>query len=162
MGGFGLGYTAAEALSSDQVETVEVVEYLPEVISWLDNDLIPLANQLKSDGRLTVAQGDIYARLAEPAAKRFDLIVIDVDHSPQDLLGSQSKGFYSEWGLSRARLHLKPGGVLGVWSYAEDSPLLNCMSKVFNDVEVEQVTVWNDLINEEMTDWLFFGSRAEN
>jgi spermidine synthase len=162
VGGFGLGYTAAEALSSDQVETVEVVEYLPEVISWLDNDLIPLANQLKSDGRLTVAQGDIYARLAEPAAKRFDLIVIDVDHSPQDLLGSQSKGFYSEWGLSRARLHLKPGGVLGVWSYAEDSPLLNCMSKVFNDVEVEQVTVWNDLINEEMTDWLFFGSRAEN
>ena len=29
----------------------------------------------------------------------FDLIVIDVDHSPEDVLGDQSNQFYSESGL---------------------------------------------------------------
>ncbi len=159
VGGLGLGYTAAAALKSDQVGLVEVVEFLPAVIEWLNNDLVPLAGQLKSDRRLLVTQGDIYARLTGPPGDRFDLIVIDVDHSPQDVLGEQSQPFYSEKGLEQARSQLTPGGVLGVWSYAEDTPLLTNMKNVFADVQVEQVTVWNDLINQEQTDWLFFGRR---
>ena len=159
VGGLGLGYTVAAALHAQQVELVEVVEFLPAVIGWLNEGLIPLANQLNSDPRLVVTQGDIYARLTGPAGDPFDLIVIDVDHSPQDVLGAQSHGFYTEEGLQKTRAQLTPGGVLGVWSYAEDTPLLTSMKKVFADVQVEQITVWNDLINEEQTDWLFFGRR---
>ena len=92
-------------------------------------------------------------------SKTFDLIVIDVDHSPQDVLGNQSRGFYTESGLTKTMAHLVPGGVLGVWSYAEDTPLLSKMQQVFCDVEVEQVTVWNDLIDVHQTDWLFFCRR---
>lgn len=160
VGGLGLGYTAAEFLKSEQVGTVEVVEFLPEVIGWLENDLIPLSSLLKSDSRLTITLGDIYARLAEPALFAFDLIAIDVDHSPQDVLGVQSREFYSEAGLDKARNHLSPGGVLGIWSYAEDTQLLTNMKKVFDDVDAEPITVWNDLIDIEQTDWLFFGCRA--
>ena len=161
VGGLGLGYTAAEALKSDRVASVEVVEFLPEVISWLADAKVPLADQLNREQRLAVNQGDIYAKLTGPATTAFDLIAIDVDHSPEDVLGEQSHDFYSQEGLSCARSHLAPNGILGIWSYAEDSPLLVNMKQVFTDVRVEQVTVLNDLINEQQTDWLFFGRREE-
>ncbi|TWU58794.1 spermidine synthase [Rubripirellula tenax] len=161
VGGLGLGYTAAEAVKSDRVAKIEVVEFLPQVIGWLRDGLIPLASELNETEKLTLTHGDIYQRLARPRDKRFDLIVIDVDHSPQDVLGEESCGFYTAEGLTRAKSHLKPGGVLGVWSYAEDTPLLTQMKGVFCDVEVEQVTVLNDLIDVEQTDWLFYGRRPK-
>lgn len=161
VGGLGLGYTANEALQSPHVATVEVVEFLPQVIGWLEADLVPLAKHLLADKRLSVSQGDIYKRITSDPVREVDLILIDVDHSPQDVLGNQSSGFYTEEGLANTKAHLVPGGVLGVWSYAEDTPLLAKMQNVFCDVEVAQVTVWNDLINEEQTDWLFFGRRPE-
>ena len=74
-------------------------------------------------------------------------------------LGEQSHGFYTVEGLDRTSRHLKPEGIIGIWSYAEDTPLLEKMRNVFCDVQVEQITVWNDLIDVEMTDWLFFGRR---
>lgn len=159
VGGFGLGYTANEALQATNVSTVEVVEYLPQVIDWYNSGLIPLATELESEKRLKVTQGDIYQRLTSEPTQEFDLIVIDVDHSPQDVLGTQSHGFYTEEGLAKTKSHLARGGVIGVWSYAEDSPLLAKMQRVFSEVEVSKVTVWNDLVHEEMTDWLFFGRR---
>lgn len=157
VGGLGLGYTAASALDSILVNHVEVVEFLPQVIGWLEAGLVPLAEQLNSDDRLRVTEGDIYERLSRPGAQEFDLIAIDVDHSPEDVLGEQSQGFYSCQGLERAKSHLTQGGVLGVWSYDESSPLLANMQEVFETVTVEKVTVMNELIREEQTDWLFFG-----
>ncbi len=159
VGGLGLGYTAAEALKSDRVNSVEVIEFLPEVIGWMKDGLVPLSPTINTDSRMTVTHEDVYARLTGPALQPVDLVLIDVDHSPEDVLGEQSHGFYTEAGLIAAREHLLPGGVLGVWSYAEDSPLLEKMKSVFRDVRVEQVTVMNELIREEQTDWLFFGRR---
>ena len=63
VGGLGLGYTANELLKSDSVLSVEVVEFLPQVIGWTKDGLIPLAEHLNSDSRLTITQGDVYARL---------------------------------------------------------------------------------------------------
>jgi len=166
VGGLGLGYTAAEALKFDEVESVKVIEFLPAVIGWLEAGLIPLAEKLNSDERLSVVAGDLYAYVTAPPAavgdsyELFDLIAIDVDHSPEDVLGDQSCGFYQESGLRAAAQHLTPGGVLGIWSYAEDTPLLEKMKTVFSRVQVEPVTVWNDLIDREQTDWLFFGCAA--
>ena len=167
VGGLGLGYTAAEALKDAEVAHVEVVEFLPQVIGWLHDGLVPLAEQLNAEPRLQVTDGDVYARLTGPAEVEsvpttFDLIAIDVDHSPEDVLGDQSHGFYTEAGLQKTSQHLKASGVLAVWSYDDNTPLLEKMKKVFTDVSVEQVTVWNDLINEEQTDWLFFGRKIES
>lgn len=166
VGGFGLGYTAAEAFKDAAVTHVEVVEFLPQVIGWFRDGLIPLAEQLNAEPRLQVTQGDIYARLTGPAVvdsvpAQFDLIAIDVDHSPEDVLGDQSHGFYTDAGLRQTSEHLSSNGVLAVWSYDENTPLLEKMKHVFTDVSVEKVTVWNDLINEEQTDWLFFGRKIE-
>ncbi|MEC9092986.1 MAG: spermidine synthase, partial [Planctomycetota bacterium] len=63
VGGLGLGYTANECLASEQVTSVEVVEFLPQVISWLEQKLIPLAGPLSADSRLHITEGDIYSRV---------------------------------------------------------------------------------------------------
>ena len=160
VGGLGLGYTASAALDDPEVCSVEVVEFLPQVIGWMQNGLVPLSEKLMSESRLKITQGDIYERVtAETHDEQFELIAIDVDHSPADVLGEESSGFYTEAGLQRAKSHLSPGGIIGIWSYDSDTPLLAAMRNVFVDVTVEQVTVWNDLIDVEQTDWLFFGRR---
>lgn len=158
VGGLGLGYTAHEVLSvgGDRVARVEVVEFLPQVIDWVAQDLVPLATALKADARLSCVEGDIYAQLSRPPEHKYDLILIDVDHSPDEPLGSASAAFYTKAGLMRARRHLTESGVLAVWSYAEHSPFATALRRVFSDVRVEPVSVMNDLVDEEQTDWLFF------
>ncbi|NQT26954.1 spermidine synthase [candidate division KSB1 bacterium] len=156
VGGLGLGYTASEVLASDRVGQVEVVELLPQVIDWLDKGLIPLADSLKGDSRLLVSQGDVYKHLLDPPKRRFDLILIDVDHSPEDQLDGDNHLFYMEAGLQRTRLHLTKDGVLGVWSYAECSPFSDALRQVFREVRIKSVIFNNTHINETATDWLFF------
>jgi spermidine synthase len=156
VGGLGLGYTAREALSSDRVARVEAVELLPQVIEWIEKGLIPLADELKAEPRFTAVGGDVYDQLARPPARTFDLILIDVDHSPDEQLDASSASFYTEAGLAAARPHLTPGGVLAVWSYAESSPFASALRQVFSEVRVEPVTYQNLLADREETDWLFF------
>lgn len=156
VGGLGLGYTAAEVLTHDQVAQVEVVELLPQVIGWLEQGLIPLADTLNDNPRLKISQDDVYKRLWAPPTKQFDLILIDVDHSPEDQLDEVNHCFYTEEGLTRAKQHLTKEGLLGVWSYAESSPFAEALAQVFPRVHIEPVTFTNTHINETMTDWLFF------
>ncbi len=156
VGGLGLGYTAREALASERVSVVEAVEFLPTVIAWFDKGLVPLAGELKADSRFRVTQGDVYARLAAPPGEPHDVILIDVDHSPEERLGKAGDSFYTEAGLKAGKRHLKPGGVLGVWSYAESSPFAGSLRKVFGEVRVEKVIFENRSSGREETNWLFF------
>jgi spermidine synthase len=159
IGGLGLGYTAHEALASPRVAHVEVVEFLPQVIDWLGRELVPLAGELNAESRLEVVAGDVYARLAtQPTAgsPAFDLILIDVDHSPDEKLDATSTSFYCARGLQLAKRHLAPGGVLGVWSYAENSPFADALRQVFREVRLEEVTYENAQEGGDSSDWLFF------
>jgi spermidine synthase len=159
VGGLGLGYTAHEALSSDRVVRVEVVELLPQVIDWLGRGLVPLAAEFRDERRLIVTQGDVYRRLAGPPRDLLDLILIDVDHSPEEHLGEEGVPFYTTPGLLAARRHLAPGGVMAVWSCAESSEFADALGEVFEQVRVEPVTYDNRLIDQQHTDWLFFAQR---
>jgi spermidine synthase len=156
VGGLGLGYTAQAALASERVAKVEAVELLPQVLDWLDRGLFPIATELKADERFVPVRGDAYGRLAGPPGERYDLILIDVDHAPDDPLDEAGGLFYTEEGLRRAS-HLAPGGVLGVWSYAESTPFSRALGAVFDEVRVEPVTFYVAMVEEERTDWLFFG-----
>ncbi len=159
VGGLGLGYTAREALSSSRVARVEVLELLPQVMDWLANGLVPLSAELNDQKRLVVSQDDVYRRLAGPVDEPFDVILIDVDHSPDERLEDASMSFYTRDGLVAAQRHLAADGVLAVWSYAENSPFDEALRSVFRQVHVKPVTYDNALIDEQLTDWLFFAQR---
>jgi len=156
VGGLGLGYTASAALESDRVASCDVVEYLPQVIDWLRQGMVPLSEKLNVEPRLKVTQSDVYQRLLGPPTETHDLILIDVDHSPDENLGTANSKFYTAEGLQQAKRHLTDNGILGVWSYAESSPFADALHDVFRAVRIEPVTVFNNLINVEQTDWLFF------
>ena len=157
VGGFGLGYTARELLNDDRVASVEVVEYLPQVIDWLHEGLIPLSAELNAVEHLQLTPGDVYQRLLGEPQEKFDLIVIDVDHSPADQLGAEEHEFYRASGLAAAKKHLADGGVLAVWSYAENSSFSEALRATFATTHVEPVRTYNPMVDHEQTDWLFFG-----
>ena len=156
VGGLGLGCTAHEALLSRRVARLEIVEFLPQVIDWFDRGLLPLAAELAADARLTMRCGDVYGLLAAAPERLHDLILIDVDHSPDEPLGAASESFYAAAGLERAKGHLGPGGVFGVWSYTESPRFEASLRQVFDQVRVEQSTFWNRITDEEETHWLLF------
>jgi len=160
IGGLGLGYTAREVLRSAAVASVDVVELLPQVVDWVRDGLVPLSDELNGDPRFRVVKADVYAMLAADPERHFDLILVDVDHSPDERLGPQNAGFYTEPGLRLARQHLAPGGVLGVWSYAESSPFAEALRAVFARVDLEPVTFDNSITEETETNWLFFARDA--
>jgi len=155
VGGLGLGYTSKAALDSPAVARVDTVEFLPQVIEWVRDGLVPLSGALNDDPRHQIIQGDIYAILASAPERQYDLILIDVDHSPDEPLASANALFYTQEGLEIARKHLKPSGLLGVWSYAASSPLSEALRAVFPHGEVEPVSFDNELTEERETNWLF-------
>ena len=73
-------------------------------------------------------------------------------------MGRKNAAFYNEQGLLAARQHLADDGVLAVWPYAESSPFAHALRAVFERVQIESVTYGNFLIDERLTDWLFFAS----
>lgn len=160
IGGLGLGYTAHEILGSPRVASVEVIELLPQVIDWVRSGLVPLSETLNAEKRLRIVEADVYALLLGEPERSFDLVLIDVDHSPEERLGEDNAPFYVEAGLRRARRHLAPGGTLGVWSFAESPPFLSALQAVFTRVDVEAVRFENRVTEESEINWLFLARDA--
>ena len=161
VGGLGLGHTARAALESPRVAAVDVIEFVPEVVAWFEEDRIPLAPELRGDPRFALILDDVYARLAAPPAVRYDLILVDVDHAPDDPLAtaSETATFYTVDGLRRVARHLEPGGVLAVWSCAANPEFEALLREVFATVATETTVFEDDLFGEpDETNWLFFAS----
>ena len=57
------------------------------------------------------------ARLRSGApGRRFDAVLVDIDHSPRKLLHPRHAALYEPEGLARLAGHLHPGGVFALWS----------------------------------------------
>src|SRR6266545_2108584 len=97
VGGLGLGYTAKAVLEHQKVASLLVVEALEAVIEWHAEGLVPLGPELTGDLRCRFVQGDFFALAASEAgfdpavpARRFDAVLVDIDHSPAFLLDPQN------------------------------------------------------------------------
>lgn len=158
VGGLGLGITAAEVLRSDRVASVEVVEYLPAVIAWFQEDLLPLSAGLRQDERFVLVQGDVFDVLNRELSPRWDVLLIDVDHSPDEPLGSESAAFYSPAGLLRVKRTLHPGGLLAVWSSAPSDSFAAALREAYRHVWILPVPYRDRSEDDERTDWLFLAA----
>lgn len=155
IGGLGLGYTAHAALESSGVGEVVVVERLPEVAGWLEDDLLPLSETLKADRRFRTEVGDFFERLSSLPEALYDLVLVDIDHAPDHHLHGSSAGFYTTEGLEGAKAHLTPDGVLAVWSSADSPEFRTRLAEAFHEVRAEPVPFYNELVHGETTDWIF-------
>ncbi|GAB2775092.1 spermidine synthase [Nocardioides salsibiostraticola] len=122
VGGLGLGYTAVAALEDPRVTELTVIDAVAAVIDWHERDLLPETVGLAADPRVRLVQGDFFAlsAAAELPDAPYDAILLDVDHSPANLLHPSHGPFYTAAGLTTLATMLAPGGVFGLWS--DDPP----------------------------------------
>ena len=153
-GGLGLGYTARAVLEHSKVRELLIVDTLGEVIEWHQQGLLPLGEQLTSDPRCRFVQGDFFAMSASRArgfdpenrGRRYHAILLDVDHSPRNVLHLSHGSFYEADGLRRLTSHLLPGGVFGLWSNdPPDEQFQVALSEVFAYYETHVVTFSNPI-----------------
>lgn len=121
VGGLGMGFTLREAL--DRVgpgSVVEIAELVPEVVTWNEGPLGPLAAHPLRDPRVEVHVGDVRARIGAGRA-RYDAILLDVDNGPIRVAHAANDALYADRGITETWAALRPGGVLGVWSLSDDA-----------------------------------------
>ena len=167
VGGLGLGYTARAALVDQRVGSLWVVEALAEVIGWHEEGLLPLSNELTSDDRCHLVQGDFFADVAEgapfgPGAPDLvDAVLLDVDHTPRYLLHPSHAPFYERAGLERLAARIRPDGVFALWSdVVPDDRFVRDVEHVFGSCAVHEVTFPNHHTGGEAMNAVCVASRA--
>jgi spermidine synthase len=147
VGGLGLGYTAQAALEHPQVRSLQVVDSMPEVIEWHLSGLLPLGQELSRDPRCQFIPGDFFKLAASEAGfdaeqpgRKVGAILLDIDHSPSNLLHPDHAGFYTVEGMIGMRRHLGKGGVFALWSNDPPDPAFSArLEQVFAEVRAETV-----------------------
>jgi spermidine synthase len=121
IGGYGMGFTlrAALALLPGKASVV-VAELVPEIIAWARGPMAELTAGCLDDSRVTVVEGDV-ADVIAGGRGAYDAILLDVDNGPDGLTRAGNDGLYSTSGLAAAKAALVPGGILAIWSAADDS-----------------------------------------
>lgn len=156
VGGLGLGYTAVAALDFPQVRELLVVDAMEGVIDWHERELVPLGKTMNADPRCRYVLGDFFALAADPAkgfdperaGRKFHAVLLDIDHSPRNLLAAQNAAFYTPEGLWKMAGQLLPGGVFALWSDdAPDMDFIADLERVFSEVDTHVVKFPNPLLD---------------
>jgi spermidine synthase len=169
VGGLGLGYTAVAALENPRVAELLVVDVMAPVIEWHETGLVPLGKTLADDPRCRFVHADFFALAADPAAgfdparagRQFHAVLLDIDHSPRNLLDERNGGFYSAGGLRSLAAQLHPGGVFALWSDdAPDEDFLSRLAEVFPVAEAQVVRFANPLLGGDSCSTVYVARRA--
>jgi len=169
VGGLGLGYTALAALKHPTVRSLLVVDALDAVIEWHEQGLVPLGPALTTDARCRFVHGDFFALAATPdpgfdntrPGRKFHAVLLDIDHSPRNLLHPQNAAFYSASGLRALASQLHPGGVFALWSDdPPDEEFLSSLREVFATSKAHIVKFHNPLLERDSASTVYVARRA--
>ncbi len=164
VGGLGLGYTARATLKFPGVGSVVVVDALAPVIEWHQEGLVPLGRELTSDSRCRFVHGNFFAMAGslssgfdpESPGRKFDAVLLDIDHSPENLLDPGNAPFYTPAGLQRLTTYIRPNGVFALWS--NDPPtdqFLGDLGSAFMKTEAQVVSFRNPMTGEESASTIY-------
>lgn len=166
VGGLGLGFTAMRVLEDDRVGALVVVEFTQAVIDWQVEGLLPGADELTGDARTRLVQGDFFTMAEsedgldpDQPGRRWDAIVVDIDHTPEHHLDQAPRSLYTTPGLERLATHLVPGGVFALWS--DGLPIDDftaVLGEVFLDAEARVVTFDNVLTGTPSHATIYLGT----
>lgn len=168
VGGLGLGYTALAALRHARVSELLVVDALAPVIEWHQQGLVPLGAELTADARCRLVHGDFFALAAAPEigfdparrGRQFHAVLLDIDHSPQNLLDAKNAEFYGTEGLSCLAAQLLPGGVFALWSDdAPDEAFMARLADVFDSPQAVVVKFPNPLLGIDSESTVYVARR---
>ncbi len=167
VGGLGLGFTARAVLSDARVASLVVVEALGDVIEWHEQGLLPFAGELTSDSRCRLLAGDFFALVAagngfgRGVPDRLHAILVDIDHTPRNVLHPSHAGFYSPDGLRAVASRLHPGGVFALWSDdPPDEDFLAVLGEVFLTSHAAVVTFANPLTHGQSANTVYVAATS--
>jgi spermidine synthase len=139
IGGLGLGYALDEALASDRVAHVTVVELEPVMERWFRLHGGVRAERAAAGeraGRALVECADVAAVLVRDTG-RYDLVSLDTDNGPAWLVRDANAGLYDEDGIRLVAAALRPGGAAVFWSPDRYPEFEEVLSRVFSRVVLE-------------------------
>jgi spermidine synthase len=168
VGGLGLGYTARAALDDPRVRSLIVIDALAEVIDWHRRGLVPLGARLTSDTRCRLVHGDFFAMTASASGldpdepgRRFHAILLDVDHSPRQVLHPRHAALYRPDGLRALTGHLHPDGVFALWSNdPPDEEFTSVLADVFAQSTAHVVEFDNPLQGGTSSNTVYLATNA--
>lgn len=168
VGGLGLGYTATAVLDDPRVRSLLVVEVLPQVVDWHVRGLLPESARLLRDPRVRLLCGDFFAGVAsgpgldpDQPGRRFDAVLVDIDHTPAHVLAPGHAGFYLAPGLERLRLLLRPGGAFGLWSDDPPDPdFVALLDTVVDAAEARVVSFPNPITGGRSSNTVYLARHA--
>lgn len=170
VGGLGLGYTALAALENENVRSVLVVEALAPVIEWHREGLVPLGPKLTSDPRCRFVQADFFELAESPdgfdataPGRRFDAVLLDIDHSPTNLLHSRPADFYRPEGLRALARHLSGGGIFAQWADGDpDRNFIGVLESVFESATAQLVRFPNPVLETESASTVYLARKESS
>lgn len=169
VGGLGLGYTAVEALKDNRVAEQLVVDALDTVISWHREERVPLGKILNDDTRNRYVHGSFFELATDPIqgfdpqqpGRKFDAILLDIDHSPTEYLNASNAGFYTTENLALMAEQLVPQGVFAMWSQNLPEPEFEALlGGVFGSVESHVITFDNPFLGGQSTNSVYVCIKA--
>jgi spermidine synthase len=168
VGGLGLGYTAVAALEHGEVASLLVIDALQPVIEWHQRGLVPLGGKLMGDPRTRLVQANFFQRAVsvagfdpEQPGRKFHAVLLDIDHSPRNLLHPANAAFYHTDGLRALAAHLHPGGVFALWSDdPPDDDFLGTLETAFATVRAHVVTFPNPLRDDQSASTVYVAAKA--
>jgi spermidine synthase len=158
VGGLGLGFTLDRVLGDRRVEHVDVVEIEPALVEWMRDGTIPHGPRLLADERARVVVADIVQAIAEAGSTTYDVVLLDVDNGPAQLVHSGNAAIYDEPFLRAVRERLEPGGALVLWSAERAPALAEVLRSVFDEVEEHDHEV--RLQDRDEHYWLYAARRS--
>jgi spermidine synthase len=167
VGGLGLGYTACAVLDDPRVGSLLVIDSNEAVIDWHRRHLVPNGVRLSAHPGTRLVGADFFAAVVadglDPThpGRRFDAVLVDIDHSPTDLLAPHNAGFYTVEGLRRLARTLRAGGVFGLWSNEPPDPhFCDRLREVFAVVEASVIEFDNPLQQSVATNTVYVARTA--
>lgn len=158
--GLGLGFTAHEALKDPRTKSLVVVELVGAVIDWHVRELVPDTIGLAADPRCKLVEADFFAMMRSGQCPPVDVLLVDIDHSPEVLLAEGHGDFYSTSGVGSAAAALSDQGVFALWS--DDPPedrMLDHLRTAFAHARAEVVSFDNPITRGASSCTVYVASR---
>jgi spermidine synthase len=169
VGGLGLGYTAAAALKHREVASLLIVDAFQPVIEWHQRGLVPLGEKLTGDRRTRMVQADFFERAQatdgfdpEQPGRKFHAVLLDIDHSPRNLLHPRNAAFYQAKGLGALAKHIRPAGAFALWSDdPPDEEFLELLGTAFATARAHVVTFPNPVTEADSASTVYVASKGD-
>lgn len=138
IGGLGVGFSLDEALGSEQIEKITVVEIEKKIIDWNYTFLAEFSHHGLLDPRVEIVNADFIEWLPNCQTK-YDVICLDIDNGPDWLVMEKNHQLYGDAGIKHLLRILDQSGAISFWSAARSDIFEQQLSKWFDEVKTQAV-----------------------